>query len=346
MAVMAVMARAALAALLAVVALLAPLARAADAVPAPAKADSRVDVPLGTTARDLAAEYLPPGVTLDQMLVALLQANPQAFAGGNINRLLAGAQLVMPSAAQLQQVSADKARQTIASQGREFNGSASTPAVAAVPSAEPAAAPAPSPTAVTDPSTTGQPVDSAAGPTDPSTASTPAGGETAPAKTGLLPQLVGHPAVWPATGALLALMAGLAVLRSRQRKNNAASAPVMTHEPAPVNATLHGKLDPRLNAALLAGSTAEATTAPEAVEASKPAPTAFAHFDLDLSLGSESAHPAPATPASAAPTRPDATPPKRVAAAALEFDLSSLSLDLGEPTSPPPPGQKTQKAAP
>ncbi len=56
------------------------------------------------------------------MLVALLRANPDAFIGGNVNRLKAGAVLQLPDAAQAGATPAAEARQTIAAQSRDFNG--------------------------------------------------------------------------------------------------------------------------------------------------------------------------------------------------------------------------------
>ncbi|MFM7847874.1 MAG: FimV/HubP family polar landmark protein [Rubrivivax sp.] len=56
-------------------------------------------VRFGETLTALAQQYRPEGVSLDQMLVALYRANPQAFMGGNMNRLKAGAVLNLPGAA-------------------------------------------------------------------------------------------------------------------------------------------------------------------------------------------------------------------------------------------------------
>lgn len=56
-------------------------------------------VRFGETLTALAQQYRPEGVSLDQMLVALYRANPQAFMGENMNRLKAGAVLNLPGAA-------------------------------------------------------------------------------------------------------------------------------------------------------------------------------------------------------------------------------------------------------
>lgn len=79
-----------------------------------------VEVKSGDTASQLAIAHLPKGVTLDQMLVALLQANPKAFIDSNVNLLKAGALLQMPTAAQAQQMPPAQARQAVIEQTRQF----------------------------------------------------------------------------------------------------------------------------------------------------------------------------------------------------------------------------------
>ncbi|WP_157667694.1 FimV family protein [Comamonas serinivorans] len=75
----------------------------------------------GDTAGRLAAANLPANVSLDQMLVAMLRANPDAFVGGNVNRLRAGAVLTLPTAEEASAVSTQQARRTIVAQSRDFN---------------------------------------------------------------------------------------------------------------------------------------------------------------------------------------------------------------------------------
>jgi pilus assembly protein FimV len=98
--------------------------RAAGPVAAP-KAPSgdgkQVTVQAGDTAGRIAAANKPASVSLDQMLVALLRANPEAFIGGNVNRLKAGVVLDVPSADDAGLVPSDDARQTIVAQSRDFN---------------------------------------------------------------------------------------------------------------------------------------------------------------------------------------------------------------------------------
>ncbi|WP_366144394.1 FimV/HubP family polar landmark protein [Giesbergeria sp.] len=89
-------------------------------VPAPDNAQS-VQVRLGDTAGRIAESRRAAGVSLDQMLVALLRANPEAFAAGNVHRLKAGAVLEVPNAEQAQSVPVAQARQIMAAQSRDFN---------------------------------------------------------------------------------------------------------------------------------------------------------------------------------------------------------------------------------
>ncbi|MFI5444774.1 FimV/HubP family polar landmark protein [Polaromonas sp. UC242_47] len=99
----------------------APAPRALPADKAPAADGQKVTVKAGDTAGKLAAQHKPANVSLDQMLVALLNSNPDAFVGGNINRLKAGAVLDVPGADQAGAVSAGEAKQTILAQSKDFN---------------------------------------------------------------------------------------------------------------------------------------------------------------------------------------------------------------------------------
>ncbi|HBW61716.1 MAG TPA: hypothetical protein DEF75_04900 [Comamonas kerstersii] len=95
---------------------------AAAAAPAPAGAQNEaVRVRSGDTAGRIANANRPAGVSLDQMLVAMLRSNPNAFINGNVNRLRAGTVLQMPSREQALETSAQEARQIVAAQSRDFN---------------------------------------------------------------------------------------------------------------------------------------------------------------------------------------------------------------------------------
>ena len=97
--------------------------------PAPTKVPSvvqpgesnRVTVKSGDTASKIAANTKASGVSLDQMLVALIRANPDAFVHNNINRIRAGAVMDVPTAEQAQALSAAEATQTVIAQSKDFN---------------------------------------------------------------------------------------------------------------------------------------------------------------------------------------------------------------------------------
>ncbi len=95
----------------------APAAPRQAASPAP----DEVVVRTGDTAGRIASANRPAGVSLDQMLVAMLRANPEAFIRGNVNRVRAGAVLQLPDEAQAQATPPAEARQIIAAQSRDFN---------------------------------------------------------------------------------------------------------------------------------------------------------------------------------------------------------------------------------
>jgi pilus assembly protein FimV len=95
-------------------------ARAAASAPS-GEAGKRVTVQAGDTAGKLAAASKPATVSLDQMLVALLRANPDAFVDGNVNRLRAGAVLEMPGADAAAAVPQEEAHRNLVAQSRDFN---------------------------------------------------------------------------------------------------------------------------------------------------------------------------------------------------------------------------------
>jgi pilus assembly protein FimV len=98
-----------------------PAAPASLPPPLAAESADSVSVKAGDTAGRIANAHRPRDISLDQMLVALLRANPDAFIDGNVNRLKAGAVLQLPDAAQAAATPASQARQTIAAQSRDFN---------------------------------------------------------------------------------------------------------------------------------------------------------------------------------------------------------------------------------
>lgn len=74
----------------------------------------------GETLHRIALANLPPGAELEQMLIALLRENPDAFAGGNINRLRAGESLSIPDEIAVAAIPAEQARREVLAQQDEF----------------------------------------------------------------------------------------------------------------------------------------------------------------------------------------------------------------------------------
>ena len=96
-----------------------PPAKLAERAPDRSK---RVIVKAGDTASKIAAQNKPTDVSLDQMLVALLRSNPEAFIGGNINVIKAGAVLDIPKAeAAVSSISPSEATRTVVAQSKDFN---------------------------------------------------------------------------------------------------------------------------------------------------------------------------------------------------------------------------------
>jgi len=97
-----------------------PAARRAAAAVAPVAADS-LTVRGGQTLSGIAAQLARQGGgTLDQTMVALLRANPDAFIGGNINRLKAGAVLRTPEQDELARVGAAEAHAMVREQAAQW----------------------------------------------------------------------------------------------------------------------------------------------------------------------------------------------------------------------------------
>ncbi|MDO8306663.1 FimV family protein, partial [Herminiimonas sp.] len=75
----------------------------------------------GDTLAKIANQYRADGVSLDQMLVALYRANPEAFIGKNMNRLRAGQILSVPDADAAKSVVQSEARGVVVAQAADFN---------------------------------------------------------------------------------------------------------------------------------------------------------------------------------------------------------------------------------
>ncbi len=105
--------------------------------------DATRTVRRGETLGGIAAG-LDRGFTLDQTILALLRANPEAFIDGNANRLKAGAVLRIPDNAGISQYTPDEAAVVVREQAAQWRGSGRAlpqpPAVVGAPAGEPAAA--------------------------------------------------------------------------------------------------------------------------------------------------------------------------------------------------------------
>jgi pilus assembly protein FimV len=75
----------------------------------------------GDTLAEIANRNKENTVSLDQMLVALYRANPEAFMGDNMNRLRAGRVLSVPDSATAEALDKGAARSTVVAQAQDFN---------------------------------------------------------------------------------------------------------------------------------------------------------------------------------------------------------------------------------
>ncbi len=129
------------------------------AAPAPAAAQYG-PIKQGETLSKIAGKLdLPSGYSLDQTMLALLRANPDAFLGDDINRLRRGSVLRVPGRDELGSVSADEAGQVVRQQMQQWRQARrpvrqpetataeAAPSTRAPAPAAPAAAPAPKATA-------------------------------------------------------------------------------------------------------------------------------------------------------------------------------------------------------
>lgn len=101
-------------------------ARAPESTPAPSNGEAtdssaEVRVRSGDTAGKIASQHRRSGASLDQMLVAMLRSNPNAFINGNVNRLRAGTVIQIPSREQALETPEGEARRIVAAQSRDFN---------------------------------------------------------------------------------------------------------------------------------------------------------------------------------------------------------------------------------
>ncbi len=127
--------------------LLAGMALAAPPAATPTTAEAAqgtVAVQPGDMASVLAFRLKPRGATIEQMMVALLRSNPEAFVQGNVNVLREGAVLRLPAPEQVWSTSPEQAREWVQQHHLAFlNGTPAPtfgPAAASVPAATPSSA--------------------------------------------------------------------------------------------------------------------------------------------------------------------------------------------------------------
>ncbi len=95
--------------------------RPAAPVSAPSGAGDEYRVRTGDTLAGIANRNKANGISLDQMLVALFQANPDAFIDKNMNRLKAGEILSVPNAETARSIGKAEARSIVVAQSADFN---------------------------------------------------------------------------------------------------------------------------------------------------------------------------------------------------------------------------------
>jgi pilus assembly protein FimV len=92
-------------------------AKTAKAKPVP----SEYKIKQGDSLSAIANRMRPAGVSLDQMLVAMYRANPDAFDGENMSRMRAGKILSIPDAATAAAVEQPQANAVVVAQAQDFN---------------------------------------------------------------------------------------------------------------------------------------------------------------------------------------------------------------------------------
>ena len=80
------------------------------------------NVKAGDTLSGIAGRNAQPGVTIEQLMIAIQRSNPDAFIGGNINRLRAGASLTLPSGGDAQVIAQNAAVNEVRVQAASWRG--------------------------------------------------------------------------------------------------------------------------------------------------------------------------------------------------------------------------------
>ncbi len=94
---------------------------AATAPQSPIATSGDHNVVHGDMLSQIALHYKPKGVSLNQMMIALYRANPDAFVNNNINRLKAGKILALPTAEAARGIDTQEARSVVIAHTDDFN---------------------------------------------------------------------------------------------------------------------------------------------------------------------------------------------------------------------------------
>lgn len=94
--------------------------RTSEPAQPPASGGATYEVKRGETLSRIASDLRPEGISLDQMLLGLFQANQNAFDGGDINRLKAGKILSIPDKATLEAIPRGDAKTVIVAQSSNW----------------------------------------------------------------------------------------------------------------------------------------------------------------------------------------------------------------------------------
>lgn len=102
----------------------APAVQSAAPSPAPriSNEGGNYSVKSGDTLSGIAGRNAQPGVTIEQLMIAIQRSNPDAFIGGNINRLRAGAALSIPTASEAQAIAQNSAVNEVRVQAASWRG--------------------------------------------------------------------------------------------------------------------------------------------------------------------------------------------------------------------------------
>jgi len=84
-------------------------------------ASAEVEVRKGDTASQLLQHMTTSDISLEQLLMAMLHNNPDAFVASNVNRLKAGALITLPTAQEASTYERKQARESIRLQASDFN---------------------------------------------------------------------------------------------------------------------------------------------------------------------------------------------------------------------------------